>query len=662
MISLLLVIVCGAVALVLGVRLLSVFRISPEAGGGLFFAYALGWGVIACLVLLLGLFGGLYPVGVISILALCFLLGIGKIRTLWNDLRVFVVSLWESAREVLPVPLLLVTKILVALILLVSLMGTFAPPTNMDALNYHLAIPKLYLQAHKIIFLPTMFYSATPFASEMINSLFVLIKGEVAAQLAQHLFGWALLFALFSFAKSRYGSKGGLLAVAAFLCLSSFIFVFSEPKNDMLVTLLSFLAVWSLLSWNDSGKLSDLALLGAFAGLASGTKLFGLGVAFSLLLVLLVLMILKRYRPSKISISLLIGFASFFLFAFPWYLKSYLWSGNPVYPFFFGVFGGEYWNEILDYRVFQLGRESYLPVSFINLIISPWLVVNRGEIFLARTGVVFLAILPGLFLFKRLPQEIKILGGLSLIYYLLWFLFLRDARYLLPIIPPVAIICAFIILRLEARSKLLKWVLMLTIILGLGANLLTDLKIQVPKLAGVFGGATEDEFYRDFKETERRDHTSGRLVNAFPEYELSRKANQLLFPDSKLAIFSLDQAFYYYFFDYPYVLALPMRQNLIDFASLVSEEDMSKRLGELGITHIATDVNVDGGIPDSSLLLTDSHFKRLLPGVNAFMGLLKNRSILVHQTNGYYLYELVGSMQIELPLVGKRDRSAVLRR
>gem|GEM_PF-2663923 len=662
MISFLLVILCGAVATLSGLRLLSLFRASSEGEGRLFYAYALGWGVIAYLVLVLGLFGGLYPVGVILILALCFLLGIGRIKTLWKDLRVFVISLWESAREVLPVPLLLVTKILVALILLVSFVGAFAPPTNMDALNYHLAVPKLYLQTHKIIFLPTMFYSAAPFASEMINSLFLLIKGEVSAQLAQHLFGWALLFALFSFAKSRYGSNGALLAVAALLCLSSFIFIFSEPKNDMLVTLFAFLALWSLLSWNGSGKLSDLVLIGAFAGLASGTKLFGLGVAFSLFVVLLALLILKRYRLSKISTSLLTGLAFVFLFAFPWYLKSYLWSGNPVYPFFYGVFGGAHWNEILDYRAFQLGREAYLPVNFVNLIVSPWLVANRGEVFLARTGVVFLAILPGLFLFRRLPQEIRILGWFSLIYYLLWFLFLRDARYLMPIIPPVAIICAFIILRLEVNSRLLKWLLMLTIILGLGANFLTDLKIQLPKVPGVFGTATEEEFYRDFKETERRDHTSGRLVNAFPEYELSRKASELLFPDSKLAIFSLDQAFYYYFFDYPYVLALPMRQNLIDFASLKNEEEMSKRLRGLRITHIATDVDLDGGIRDSSLLVMDSHFAPLLPGVNAFLSMLKNRSVLIHEKNGFYLYELVGSMQIELPLVRTRDCTSVLRR
>jgi hypothetical protein len=196
---------------------------------------------------------------------------------------------------------------------------------------------------------------------------------------------------------------------------------------------------------------------------------------------------------------------------------------------------------------------------------------------------------------------------------------------------------------------------MLTIIFGLGANFLTDLKIQLPKYPGVFGTATEDEFYRDFRETERRDHTSGRLVNAFPEYEFSRKASELLFPDSKLAIFSFDQAFYYYFFDHPYVLTLPMRQNLIDFASLRNEEEMSKRLSELGITHIATDVDVGGGIPDSSLLVTDPHFAPLLRGVNAFLGVLKSRSILIYEENGFYLYELVGDVQIELPLVRTRD-------
>jgi len=186
--------------------------------------------------------------------------------------------------------------------------------------------------------------------------------------------------------------------------------------------------------------------------------------------------------------------------------------------------------------------------------------------------------------------------------------------------------------------------------------------VQVPKFPGVFGTGSEQEFYQDFRETERRDHTSGKLVEAFPEYEFSRKANELLFPDSKLAVFSLDQAFYYYFFDYPYILALPMRQSLVDFASLRNDEDVSKRLRELRITHIATDVDLGGGIPDSSLLVTDSHFAPLLPGVNAFLSMLKSRSVLIHEENGFYLYELVGRMQIELPLVGTQDRAPVLRR
>jgi hypothetical protein len=661
MISLGLVILCGAVATLLGYRLLALFDVSLEGERRLISGYCLGWGVIAYLVLALGLSGLLYAVGVIWILVLGFLFGISRIKILWHDLKFSVTSLLASAREVVFSPWLLVIKILVALVLVVSFVGAFAPPTNMDALNYHLAIPKLYLQSHKIFFLPTMFYSATPFTAEMLNSIFMLIKGEVAAQLAQHLFGWSLIFALFFFVRGRYGSKGALLAVALFLCLSSFVFVFSEPKNDMLVALFSLLGVWSLLSWNDSERGSDLALMGLFSGLAAGTKLFGLGVALSLFTVTLFLLFSKRERLSRIWPPLLIGLALFVLFAFPWYLKSYLWSGNPVYPFFHGVFGGEHWNEILDYRVFQLGRESYLPVSFVNLVISPWLVVNSPEIFLARTGVVFLAILPGVFLFRRLPSEIKLLGWFCLSYYILWFLFLRDARYLMPIIPPIAIICAFLIMHLEEKSRFLKSLLMLTIILGLGANLLTDLKVQLPKMAGVFGTVSEEEFYRDFVETERRDQTSGRLTEAFPEYEFSMRANELFFPDSKLAIFSLDETFYYYFFDRPYILALPMRQNLVDFSSLAGEEEVSKRLKELEITHVATDVDVALGVPDTSLLKRDARFSPLLPGVNGFLELLNDRAILIHEDKGYYLYELVAGVQIDLPMARRGSGASSVR-
>ncbi len=76
---------------------------------------------------------------------------------------------------------------------------------------------------------------------------------------------------------------------------------------------------------------------------------------------------------------------------------------------------------------------------------------------------------------------------------------------------------------------------------------------------------------------------------------------------------------------------------------------MSERLQELGVTHVATDVGPGSGVLDSSLLAEDPHFAPLLEGVEAFLGMLEDRTVLIHEQDGFYLYELVRKMQIEQP-------------
>jgi 4-amino-4-deoxy-L-arabinose transferase-like glycosyltransferase len=50
--------------------------------------------------------------------------------------------------------------------------------------------------------------------------------------------------------------------------------------------------------------------------------------------------------------------------AAPWYVKSWLYTGNPVYPFFFGLFGGRYWNAenavqyAQDQAQFGIGKDA----------------------------------------------------------------------------------------------------------------------------------------------------------------------------------------------------------------------------------------------------------------------------------------------------------------
>ena len=137
--------------------------------------FALGLGLLAALMLLLGLAGGLYrPLG---LLPPALLLGLGGRQhgAMASDLRGWTKTVrltgWNWALAAL-----------LTAFGLVSLIGCFAPPTTSlewDSIAYHLADPKMYLQAHRIDYLPWEDHSNFGFTAEMWY-LYALLLGGVS--------------------------------------------------------------------------------------------------------------------------------------------------------------------------------------------------------------------------------------------------------------------------------------------------------------------------------------------------------------------------------------------------------------------------------------------------------------------------------------------------
>ena len=97
-------------------------------------------------------------------------------------------------------------------------------------------------------------------------------------------------------------------------------------------------------------------------GFALGTKLLALAVPTFAIGALVVAL---RNEPKRGAAWLRIGGFALLAAAVaaPWYLKSYLWTGNPVYPFYYELFGGRYWTPqraheyALAQQAFGMGRD-----------------------------------------------------------------------------------------------------------------------------------------------------------------------------------------------------------------------------------------------------------------------------------------------------------------
>jgi len=153
----------------------------------------------------------------------------------------------------------------------------------------------------------------------------------------------------------------------------------------------------------------------------------------------------------------------------PWYLKSYLSTGNPVYPFAYSVFGGKMWTaeRTVPYRRHQLEfgmgelppqeemqQMSALqqrfcgPRSPLNLLLAP---VNLtlyppeftvpltpfGAYALSSIGPLYLALLPLLLMMKRRRP----VGWLLLIFAPLWVWWLMSMQLTRYLLPSLALIC-----------------------------------------------------------------------------------------------------------------------------------------------------------------------------------------------------------------------------
>jgi hypothetical protein len=142
------------------------------------------------------------------------------------------------------------------------------------------------------------------------------------------------------------------------------------------------------------------------------------------------------------------------LIACPWYLKNWLFTGNPVYPF---VFGGQLWD---DYRAAAYSTAGsgigFDPGALLLLPIQLTLGYKDANYIDGRSGPLFLAFLPlillyGLFSYRRKPAAMNAIFIFVLAQYLFWMLGviwssgLWQSRLLLPAFVVLCPILAWIL-------------------------------------------------------------------------------------------------------------------------------------------------------------------------------------------------------------------------
>lgn len=324
-----------------------------------------------------------------------------------------------------------------AAIVLVDVILSAAPPTSGDAIAYHLSAPKLWLEAGRIFPVWWSWQSFQPFSAEMHFALALALEGGRAAMVVGSLFAAFSAACVYGLARALAGTH--VAAVAALLWVGQGVFVWEATGGFVELLLAGFvaLAAWHVVALRETGRAGDAAWAGLSAGLAAAVKYHGL--VFLPVLAVLALLAIGRGR----RILALAAFAALACIALPWYVRNWIVTGNPAYPFLADVFGGRYLDAATRYDLDQslagtgipgIARLPIFPLEFL-------LHTDRYERGYSFSPALFALPLVAVAVGTRMLRLI----ALGIVVYLVvwWEEMQQVTRYLLPVLPFAAVLAGW---------------------------------------------------------------------------------------------------------------------------------------------------------------------------------------------------------------------------
>lgn len=313
-----------------------------------------GLGILSLIVLALGLIGWYPPGWVAWLITLAGLAALYRPAWLWlGSLRAGFAEAFRFQTGVearLPLRTLGGWVILaVCALLVMAIIPALAPPTEWDSLVYHLAGPRLYIQAGRIIPFPELHFLGFPFLTEMLYLWLMLMARAQAAALLHAAFGLMMAMLLIGMGRRLDRPLAGWIALLILMINNEFQNEFQRAFTDLSATAYLTAALWFVLDAFDGGNgpvWRSLPWAGAMAGLALGTKysvsgaLVGVGLA-ALWLVRKDGVVGMIRAGAALAIPALIVFS-------PWMIKNALMYGNPVAPFVWGTPGFDRIDQV-DY-------------------------------------------------------------------------------------------------------------------------------------------------------------------------------------------------------------------------------------------------------------------------------------------------------------------------
>jgi 4-amino-4-deoxy-L-arabinose transferase-like glycosyltransferase len=591
---------------------------------GFVFAAATGLGVLSYLLLAVGLLGAYNRVAFLLVLLALAAVGMPEFAAKRN--ACYVVPITQDATRNGLTASALAGGFLFGVM---TLLGALAPPSSndWDGLAYHLAAPKVYLRHGHIHFIPYDSHTNFPFTLDMLFGLGLSLAGAPLAKLFHWVTGILTALAVAVFCARYFPSRDGNKSLPAWAPPLAALFFLGVPQVaweatsayiDLGTALYQFLALYAVLAaLASAGRASEpwWATAGLMSGWAMGTKMTAI-LPFGMLVAAAGVWALTpggRHARRGVMLLFLLGAAV----ASPWYLKSAIWTHNPVYPFFYRIFPHSiHWTHEAEeaYRQeqnsFGLGRDAaalarapwdvtmegaaYFTVQTMNARretvarqitdgdrrVTPAderrRLVRQGGNVWGSVGTTLLGLLPLWFFVSRRDRRVVWLLAYVGANFLGWFFLTQQTRYLLPVLAPASIVGALLLAWLE--HGFLRVAAAVFVAVTLLINAWTTYVFTVSPVVNVVFGRESAERY---------------LARTLPDLFPAMQFVNTLPPDSRVAFLQEVRGYYA---DRDYFWANPLQHTLIPYETLPDGGAWTAFLRDrLGITHVLVNENLARG-------------------------------------------------------------------
>ena len=411
------------------------------------------------------------------------------------------------------------TLIFILLPVLLAFISALAPTLGKDAMVYRLAVPKAYLAAGGIVDVSTNIFSYLSFGAEMNGVWAMLLANFINPEIAETAFGLVafaslplLLLAVYGMAREwELPRDWALLAVLIVAAIPTMYQVAASGYVDHTLALYVTLAIYAAGKWWQSQSRSSAIILALALGAAFAVKLIALFVFVPLFIIILFkVRALQNEGATTGNTVLMKGLAILAaagILASPWYIRVWLKTGSPMFPFYAHLWKGTApgWDAERSALSGQLMRNyGGANKGIVDYLLTPLHLSLQAqpEIPAYFDGVLGISLLLGLPLLvwglwrMTLRSEIKIAVASAGGWYLCWLFTSQQLRFLLPILPALALAIIFVIAQVDSSRKgknnIFKAVILASALPGLLVILTWFLAINPVRAA--LGGEPRDSY------------------------------------------------------------------------------------------------------------------------------------------------------------------------